>query len=297
MRVEHNESIRHNLSKVYKDGDDWMLAVCLSLCRLEDIVLKLLCICPIPPEFNACREILGLRDAKPVCGFRSARGTAGNIEVVVVESGPAKARAAAATVAGCLTDSPDLVLDSGSCAATEPGAFVGEVIVCRDCYEYDIGGGGLPAKRIPEMMLPSALSFLQSTDRETFLREAAEAGGSGTVQVHVGNQACGELLIQSQAMKDRLYSLFQAAGANWETAGVFIGTLKNNLPPLSIRVVTDLGNEQSLLDFRANIRKQARELYRYIQILAEYGWFDSFAECWRKLDPAATARLEKSVLP
>lgn len=259
--------------------------------------MKLLCICPIPPEFNACREILGLRDAKPVCGFRTARGTAGNIELVAMESGPAKARAAAATVAGCLSNTPDLVLDSGSCAAVEPGAFVGEVILCRDCYEYDIGGGGLPTKRIPEMKLSSAVSFLQSSDREAFLREAVEAGGPETVQVHVGNQACGELLVQAQTTKDRLHSLFQASGANWETAGVFVGALKNSIPPLSIRIVTDLGNERALLDFRANIRKQARELYRYIQVLAEYGWFATFVDCWRTLEPALKRRLEQSVLP
>jgi len=78
---------------------------------------------------------------------------------------------------------------------------------------------------------------------------------------------------------------------------VFIGALKNRLPPLSIRVVTDLGNEQALSDFRANIRKKARELYRYIRVLAEYGWFDHFLECWQRLDPAAVERLPESVLP
>ena len=97
--------------------------------------MKLLVICPFPVEFNACREILALRDSKPVSGCRSARGSAGNVDVIAMESGPAKARASAATVAGCLSFSPDLVVDSGSCAGTESGAFVGEVILCRDCYE------------------------------------------------------------------------------------------------------------------------------------------------------------------
>jgi nucleoside phosphorylase len=259
--------------------------------------MKVLLICPVPPEFNACREILGLRDSKPVAGCRSARGTAGNVDVFAVESGPAKARAAAATVAGSLAYTPDLVVDSGSCAGTEPGAFVGQLILCRDCYEYDIGGSGFPTRSIPEMKLPSAVSTLPSVDRETLLREAGETGSSESFQVHVGNQACGELLIQSQAMREALYSLFQASGANWETAGVFIGALKNSLPPLSIRIVTDLGNEQALGDFRANIKKKARELYRYVQVLAGFGWFDHFLESWRKLDPATVERLPQSVLP
>lgn len=259
--------------------------------------MKVLLICPFPPEFNACREILGLRDSKPVSGCRSARGTAGNIDVFALESGPGKARAAAATVAGALAFSPELVADSGSCAGTEPGAFVGQLILCRDCYEYDIGGKGFPTRGIPEMKLPSAFSTLSSPDRETLLREAGETGSTESFQVHVGNQACGELLIQSQEMREALHSLFRASGANWETAGVFIGALKNRLPPLSVRIVTDLGNEQALNDFRANIKKKARELYRYVQVLAEYGWFDHFHECWRRLDPATIDRLPQSVLP
>jgi nucleoside phosphorylase len=259
--------------------------------------VKVLLICPFPPEFNACREILALRDSKPVSGCRSARGSAGNIDVFALESGPAKARAAAATVAGSSAFSPQLVVDTGSCAGTEPGAFVGQLIFCRDCYEYDIGGSGFPTRSIPEMKLPSAFSILPSADRETLLREAGETGSTENFQVHVGNQACGELLIQSQPMREALYTLFQASGANWESAGVFIAALKNSLPALSIRIVTDLGNEQALDDFRANIKKQARELYRYIQVLAEYGWFDHFLECWQRLDPGTIDRLPQSVLP
>jgi nucleoside phosphorylase len=259
--------------------------------------LKVLVICPFPPEFNACREMLGTRDLKPISGCRSARGTAGNVEVYALESGPAKARAAAAAVGGLLAFEPDLVVDSGSCAGTAPGAFVGQLIFCRDCIEYDIGGSGFPPRPIPEMRLPSALSILPSDERETLLREAGETGSAEGFQVHVGNQACGELLIQSQGMRESLHSLFQASGANWETAGVFVGALKNRLPPLSIRVVTDLGNEQALSDFRANLKKKARELYRFVQVLAEYGWFDSLLECWHRLDPATIERLPQSVLP
>jgi nucleoside phosphorylase len=259
--------------------------------------VKVLLICPFPPEFNACREVLSLRDSKPVSGCRSARGSAGNIEVFALESGPAKARAAAATVAGSLAYTPELVVDTGSCAGTEPGAFVGQLILCRDCYEYDIGGSGFPMRSIPEMRLPSAVSILPSDHRETLLREAGETGSSENFQVHVGNQACGELLIQSQEMREALYSLFQASGANWESAGVFVGALKNRLPPLSIRIVTDLGNEQALDDFRANIKKKARELYRYVQVLAEYGWLDHLLECWKRLDPGTVDGLPQQVLP
>jgi nucleoside phosphorylase len=259
--------------------------------------MKLLLICPFPVEFNACREVLSLRDAKPVSGCRSARGVAGNADVLAIESGPAKARAAAATVAGCFKYAPDLTIDTGSCAGTESGAFVGEIILCRDCYEYDISGSGFPTRSIPEMKLPSAFSLLPSAERESLYREASETGSTESFQVRVGNQACGELLIQSLEMREALYSLFLASGANWETAGVFVGALKNSLPPLSIRIVTDLGNAQALKEFRSNIKKKARELYQYIKVLAEYGWFDQFLESWQMLGAAKIDKLAQYVLP
>jgi nucleoside phosphorylase len=269
----------------------------LIVVKTGGVAVKLLLICPFPVEFNACREVLGLRDAKPISGCRAARGVAGNADMFALESGPAKARAAAATAAGCLAFSPDLVVDSGSCAGTESGAFVGEVILCRDCYEYDIGGSGFPIRGIPEMKLPSGVSLLPSADRETLLREAGETGSTENFQVRVGNQACGELLVQSQEMREALYTLFQASAANWETAGVFVGALKNCIPPLSVRIVTDLGDEQALSDFRANVKNKARELYRYVQVLAEFGWFDRFRECWQKLDRSVVDRLPQKVLP
>ena len=182
-------------------------------------------------------------------------------------------------------------------AASRLGAFVGEIILCRDCYEYDIGGSGFPTRSIPEMKLPSALSLLPSAEREMLFREASETGSTESFQVRVGNQVCGELLIQSLEMREALYSLFQAYGANRETAGVFVGALKNSLPPLSVCIVTDLGNEQALKEFRSNIKKKSGELYKYVQVLAEYGWFDHFLESWRILRSATIDKLPQYVLP
>jgi nucleoside phosphorylase len=214
-----------------------------------------------------------------------------------MESGPAKARAACTTAAGCFSFTPDLVLDSGSCAGIESGVFIGEIMICKDCYEYDIGGGGFPSSSIPEMRLPSAFSIMPPSAMDLLFREAGEAGSSAGFQVRAGNQACGELLIQSLEMRESLFSLFQATGANWETAGVFVAALKNCLPPVSIRIVTDLGNEQALDDFRSNVKKKAKELYRFIRILTEYGWFDQLLEHWRKLDSAVIDGLAQHVLP
>ena len=68
--------------------------------------MRVLLVCPIPLEYTSCRSALSLREAPVVLGCRAARGFPGNADVMAVESGPAKARAAAATVAASASSSP-----------------------------------------------------------------------------------------------------------------------------------------------------------------------------------------------
>ncbi|MBA7680149.1 5'-methylthioadenosine/S-adenosylhomocysteine nucleosidase [subsurface metagenome] len=259
--------------------------------------MKLLIICPIPVEFNTCREILRLRDTTPLLGCRTGRSVLGDCEIISMESGPAKVRAASAAVAGCFHYSPDLVLDSGSCAGIQPGAIVGEIIVGENCFEYDISGSGFPQQKIPEMKLPSAFKVLDSAVKESLWREVVENGRTAGFTVRVGDQACGEYLIQSLSMREALFSLFHVSGSNWETAGVFVAALKSIIPPLSIRIVTDLGNENALQDFRKNVKRKSRDLYCLIHLLVETGWFSRFMEKWTQIDKAIIRKLPSFVLP
>ena len=245
--------------------------------------MKVLLVCPLSPEFNACREALALGDCQRAAGYRAARGAVGSVELAAVKSGPGKARAARATLAGCSTYAPDLVVDSGSCAGTDPDAAVGQILICRDCYEYELNDGGLPSTVMPETRHSSALSLLKVEDGELLFREAGQAGSRAGLQVRAGNQACGEFLVRSQAWRAVLFSLFRAVGTNWETAGVFTAARKSLLPAISIRVVTDLGDKRALRDFFTNVKKKTRELYGFIGVLADYGWFSHLLEGLRKI--------------
>jgi nucleoside phosphorylase len=259
--------------------------------------MKILIVCPIPVEYACCRESLSLRDQPRLAGCRASHGVVGGCELEAVESGPAKARAAAATAAGILRYGPELVLDTGSCAGIEAGTVIGEIVLGRECYESDISGSCFPRNRIPEMRLPSALGFLPAEAREALLKEAVEQGQEAGLRVRPGNQVCGEFLIHSPEMRSELYRLFQASAGNWETAGVFVAALKNALPALSFRVVTDLGDAQALRDFRRNIKARSRELYRFLGDLMEGGWFERFREHWSRLDGSVCQGLPGSVLP
>lgn len=258
--------------------------------------MRILLVCPVPVEFTSARSMLSLRDAGEAAGCRSARGTVAGVDAVALQSGPGKARAAAATAAAIAALAPDLVVDAGTCGALDPGLMVGAAIIGRSCVEYDLSGSPLPRRIIPEMRLPSALSLLPRPHADRLVRAAVEIGRGVAVHVREGVLACGEHLVQSPAARDPLAALTGALAATWETAGVFVAALRSGLPPLSLRAVSDLGDERSLIDFRRNARRVSRGLYGYVRSLAEAGWFAQVHGRWREagLDAARTAR---EVLP
>jgi adenosylhomocysteine nucleosidase len=259
--------------------------------------MRLLALCPIPVEYSACRSALSLRDLPDVAGRRACYGVLGEAELFAVETGPGKARAAASAAFGIQRLRPDLLLDSGSCAGIEPDAVIGEIVAARECYEVDLAGTPFPRRVLPEMRLDSAFSLLPPEAAAPLLKEAVELGRAAGWAVRLGIQACGEFLIHSEPLRAELHGIFRAAAANWETAGVFIAALKASLPALSFRVITDLGNQYALRDFRRQVRPRSRQLYEFLGELARSGWFGRFLKQWGGLGRPFLDGLPARVLP
>lgn len=258
--------------------------------------VRILLICPVPVEFTSCRSLLALRDVASVAGCRCARGSVAGHDLVAMQSGPGKARAAAATAAAAAAIVPDMVADTGTCGALDAGLVVGTIVVGHSCVEYDISGSGLPRRLMPEMKLPSALALLPRGEADRLQRAAVEVGRGTDRHVRGGSVACGEYFIDSAGVREPLAGLTGSLVATWETAGAFVAALRAGLPPLSLRAVTDLGDERSLLEFRRNARRVSRELYAFIRSLVEAGWFVRIRERWLEADIPAP-RLAREVLP
>jgi nucleoside phosphorylase len=254
-------------------------------------------VCPIPLEFTSCRTVFSLRDGPRILGCRTARGALASLDVTALETGPAKARSASATVAGICSLRPDLVVDTGTCAALDADLVVNGIVIALSCLEYDISGSGLPHRIIPEMRLPSSFTFLPRRESERLIRAAIERGNELGLQVRSGVQACGEFFIQSTQVRESLAALTGALAANWETAGVFVGALRSRVPALSIRVISDLGDEDSLKEFKRNAKDCTQVLYRYLLSLMESGWLAAFHAQWSALAPASLEKMSQHVLP
>jgi adenosylhomocysteine nucleosidase len=244
-----------------------------------------------------CRSILSLRDAQAVQGCRTARGSVGHVDIMAIETGPAKARAAAATVAGIDHFQPDLAVDTGTCGALDGDLIIRAIVIGTSCVEYDISGSGLPSRIIQEMKLPSAFEFLPRREGQKMVRDLTELGKDRGLHVRAGVQACGEFFIQSAQVRESLLAMSGATASNWETAGVFVGSLRSRIPPLSLRIVSDLGDEDSLRDFRRNARGCSQDLYRFVRDTLEAGWFVSFYQLWKTVPRGQLEKMPQRVLP
>jgi hypothetical protein len=80
------------LVPVSRPGDRCYLSPHFFYIRYLGACVRVLLICPIPLEYTTCRTALGLRDAQAVPGCRIGRGTVGSVDILAVETGPAKAR-------------------------------------------------------------------------------------------------------------------------------------------------------------------------------------------------------------
>ncbi|MGA2478873.1 MAG: hypothetical protein ABSG63_09010 [Spirochaetia bacterium] len=257
----------------------------------------MLLICPIPLEYSTCRTVLALREAQQVLGCRTARGAVGNVDIMAVETGPAKARSATAAVAAINDFLPDLIVDTGTCGALDGDLIIHTVVLGTSCLEYDISGNGLPYRIIQEMKLPSAFDFLPRREGQKLIRTLTELGKDRGMHIRAGVQACGEFFIQSAQVRESLFALSGAVACNWETAGVFVAALRSRLPPLSLRVVSDLGDEDSLRDFRRNARRCSQDLYRMVRDTLESGWFIAFYEAWKSVPRGQVEKMPQRVLP
>jgi len=259
--------------------------------------MKILLITPIPVEYKMCKSIFVFKNEMKLKGCKIGTCNYNGNEIFTIQSGMGKGRAAMATMAMIDYMSPDIIVDTGSCAGIKTESAIGQIILGDKCVEYDISGIGFPKKSRKKMILYSAFHFMATNTKEALLHDAVRYGTAHDFKVCLGTQACGEFLINSDEKRRVLLRIFNAAGCNWETAGVYISSLRSGLPVFSIRVVSDLGDKHALKDFIFNIKACTKKLYRYILVLLNQGWFADFNEQWLKLNKNIIQKISDSVLP
>lgn len=232
--------------------------------------MKLVLICPLPQEHDSTVQGLSLGPGDHHAVPRVALGAYGAHQVVSALAGAGPRRAAAAASRAMDDHDPDLLIDFGTCAAVEEGVSVGSIVVATRCVQMRISRRGT-APHLPERM--GSLGW----DPDPVLRRRWEAVWKNweDYDVRIGLQGSGRIVIAGEQRRRIVRRLSGATAFNWETAAVFRAAQRRGVPAVSLRVVTDLGGSNALLEFFRQLDVQCARLTHFLARLLTTSWLES----------------------
>ncbi len=169
-----------------------------------------------------------------IAGRNFYRRTLAGKEVVATTSGLGKVMAAATTQMLIDRFAADLVLNFGSCGALAPDLKVGDLILAERVIEYDFTSDH---KSVPVTACdPELLAALTARFPEFKLGPLASADRNA----------------DTPAVRENLFTRYQALVADWEGASIVRVAKRMAVPALVLRGVTDVGDHDLASEYESN---------------------------------------------
>ncbi len=172
-----------------------------------------------------------------IAGRNFYRRTVAGKEMVATTSGLGKVMAAATTQMMIDRFGADLVLNFGSCGALAPGLSIGDMILAERVIEYDFTSDhkSVPVTDCdPELLSKLAVRF---------------------PDLKIGPLASADRNADTPAVRDDLFSRYQALAADWEGASIVRVARRMAIPALVLRGVTDVGHSDLASEYENNYQK------------------------------------------
>ncbi|MFH0794932.1 MAG: 5'-methylthioadenosine/S-adenosylhomocysteine nucleosidase, partial [bacterium] len=208
-------------------------------------------------EARAVAARLGQAHSRSLGLFKAHFGKLSGRDTVVVESGLGANAAYAATLQVIEFYPLRFVFDFGLAGAVSPDLKIGDLLLPEKIVPYD---------------LPSSFSYLATIEgaltdeqkkacsREAFEARAIRIAGLEPLAEAVGARrvvlGCADIGISSARDRRFLHREFGFDAVDWETCAVIEAARSRGVAAVSLRVVSDLANEQA--------EQQVRESYRRV---------------------------------
>ncbi|MFM7822969.1 MAG: 5'-methylthioadenosine/adenosylhomocysteine nucleosidase [Bacteroidota bacterium] len=178
-------------------------------------------------------------------GLTAQVGTLNGKEVVVCKSGVGKVYAAMTTQWLIQQFQPSAVLFTGVAGALNPSYDVGDIVLAKDCVQYDMDARGLgfSVGTIP-------YTDLRFFDCDAKLLQNAQLTSTDH-KIHVGRILTGDRFVTHEyiAQLDELKLKFGGDAVEMEGAAVAQVCTIHQIPFLIIRTISDKANADSPIDF------------------------------------------------
>ena len=246
----------------------------------EIIEYRVAIICPVPREYQICKNKLGLINETIENNKKLSRLTKNKILVTAVSAGIGKINCAAAAQRMISELRCDILIDSGSAGALDENYSCGNIVFAVNSYEHDIlsepGLNGLKKEMSSSTIMKNVLINEKKLSLfNDFKLHTREKNGC---YIFTGDCASGEKNVDSQKMKETLKKNFKSIICNWETSAVLKTANLCRIPCLSIRSISDSADENMMADYKKNAGSSLEKLYETIAIFIYDGWMKKIIE-------------------
>ena len=179
------------------------------------------------------------------------QGRIGDCHVVAVAGGVGKVKAAACTQYLIDRFSLDALICTGVAGAVNPRLKTGDIVISEKTLQHDFNPGD------PELLKKFRKRWVQADAGLVKLaREAAREAGLAD-RCHAGKVLTGDQAIVSRERRQWLWKTFRGDCVDMESAAVAQVCRLNAVPWVVVRAISDSAEEDSVAEFRRNLREGA----------------------------------------
>ncbi len=179
------------------------------------------------------------------------QGKMGDCQVVAVASGVGKVKAAACTQYLIGQFSIEALICTGVAGAVNPRLHAGDVVISRRTLQHDFDPGD------PELLKKFRRHWLQADSCLAKLALSAAKELNLANRCRPGKVLTGDQAIVSQDRRQWLWQTFRADCVDMESAAVAQVCQMNEVPWVIVRAISDSAEEDSIAEFRGNLREAA----------------------------------------
>jgi len=179
------------------------------------------------------------------------QGKIGDCQVVMVAGGVGKVKAAACTQYVIDHFSIEALICTGVAGAVNPRLHAGDLVISRKTLQHDFDPGD------PELLKKFRRRWLESDPGlvKLALNAAKELGLAD--RCRPGNVLTGDQAVVSQDRRRWLWQTLRADCVDMESAAVAQVCQINGVPWVIVRAISDSAEEDSIAEFRSNLREAA----------------------------------------
>lgn len=198
-------------------------------------------------EVAQLKQEMNQPEVVTVAGMEFYRGTIGEKEVVVVQSGIGKVSAALCVQILADRFGVDGVVNTGIAGSLKAEINIGDLVLSTDAIQHDVDATnfGYPLGEIPQL---GSLTFEADEGLRSLAKRCCEEVNPD-ISVYEGRILTGDQFICDKNKKEWLSKTFNGSCTEMEGAAIAQAAYLNKIPFLIVRAISDKADDSASMDY------------------------------------------------